>query len=379
MHARECSIACGMTDPFEIFAAVQPGLEAVLCDEILAAGFENPKPVAGGVTFLGQWPDVWRANLVLRGATRILARIGGFRVMHLAQLDKRARKFDWAAVLLPGCAVRVDVTCRKSRIYHAGAAQQRIERALVETFSATIAADATVQIKARIEDDLCTFSVDTSGESLHKRGHKEAVGKAPMRETLAALFLRQAGFDGTQTVVDPMCGSGTFVLEATEISAGLLPGRTRRFAFEDLATFDPAAWASLKRESCATATGAVHFGSDRDDGAIRMAQANALRAGVSEQVTFSQGAISNLMPPDGPPGLVMINPPYGARIGNKKLLFGLYASLGETLKARFSGWRVGLVTSERGLARATGLNLDQAGPPVPHGGLKIALYLADLD
>ena len=368
-----------MSDPFEIFAAVQPGLEAVLCDEIHAAGFDNPKPVAGGVTFLGHWPDVWRANLVLRGATRILARIGGFRVMHLAQLDKRARKFDWAAVLPPGCALRVDVTCRKSRIYHAGAAQQRIERALSETFGATIAQDAPVQLKARIEDDLCTFSVDTSGESLHKRGHKEAVGKAPMRETLAALFLRQAGFDGSQTVVDPMCGSGTFVLEAAEISAGLLPGRTRRFAFEDLATFDPAAWASLKRESAVLETGPVHFGSDRDDGAIRMAQANALRAGVSEQVTFSQGAISNLMPPNGPPGLVMVNPPYGARIGNKKLLFGLYASLGETLKARFSGWRVGLVTSERGLARATGLNLNQAGPPVPHGGLKIALYLANLD
>ena len=126
----------------------------------------------------------------------------------------------------------------------------------------------------RIEDDYCTFSVDTSGEPLHRRGHKEAVGKAPMRETLAALFLRQCGYDGAEPVLDPMCGSGTFVIEAAEMAAGLAPGRTRRFAFEDLAGFDAEAWAEMK-QAPSRGTDIIFHGSDRDAGAVKSAVANA--------------------------------------------------------------------------------------------------------
>jgi putative N6-adenine-specific DNA methylase len=333
--------------------------------------------IPGGVTIQGGWPDVWRANLVLRGAGRVLARFGGFPVFHLAQLDKRARKFDWSAILRPDVPVRVEVTCKRSKIYHAGAAKQRIETALSDSHGMALAPDATVQIKARIEDNFCTFSVDTSGASLHKRGHKEAVGKAPLRETLAALFLRQCGFDGTVPVVDPMCGSGTFVIEAAEIARGLHPGRARAFAFEHLGSFDAGAWATLKQQSDTRETPLRFHGHDRDQGAIAMSTANATRAGVADLCAFSCQPVSALEPPDGPPGLVMVNPPYGARIGNKKLLYGLYGALGEVLKARFAGWRVGLVTSENSLAQATGLSFLPSGPPVPLGGLKIRLYRTD--
>ena len=176
---------------------------------------------------------------------RVLARVAEFRAMHLAQLDKRARKVDWAAILRPDVPVRVEATCRKSKIYHDKAAAQRVERAITEGIGAPLGPGG-IGIKLRIEDDLCTISVDTSGESLHKRGFKGFTGKAPMRETLAALILRQMGFDGTQAVVDPMCGSGTLVIEAAEIAAGLHPGRGRDFAFERLASFDPAGFAALK-------------------------------------------------------------------------------------------------------------------------------------
>ena len=136
----------------------------------------------GGVVLDGNWHDVWRANLTLRGATRVLARVGGFMAFHLAQLDKRATKFPWADVLRMDTAVKVDVsTSKKSKIYHAGAATQRIETAL-KANGFEVAADAPIAIKVRIDDNRVTISVDTSGESLHKRGHKEAVGKAPMRE-----------------------------------------------------------------------------------------------------------------------------------------------------------------------------------------------------
>ena len=254
----------------EIYLVALPGLEAVLSAEARDKGFGDARTVPGGVVLRGGWPEVWRANLQLRGASKVLVRIGAFRVLHLAQLDKRARKFPWREVLRAGVPLRVEATCKSSRIYHGGAAAQRIETAIREELGAPIDAGADLCVKARIEDDLCTISIDTSGEGLHKRGHKQAIGKAPMRETMASLFLRQCGFTGSEPVLDPMCGSGTFVIEAAEIAAGLQPGRGRSFAFEQLATFDAAAWQRL-RDTAQVTTPLVRFhGSDRDAGAIRM-------------------------------------------------------------------------------------------------------------
>lgn len=366
-------------DKFEIFLTAAPGLEAALLAEVREAGFAAAKSVPGGVTVQGDWREVWRANLCLRGAARVLARIGEFRAFHLAQLDKRARKFPWGEVLRKDVPVKVEVTTnKKSKIYHAGAAAQRVEKALVESFGATVSKEAALTLKLRIDDNMCQFSVDTSGEGLHKRGHKSAVGKAPMRENLAALFLRDCDFDGVEPVVDPMCGSGTFVIEAAEIALGLMPGRSRSFAFEQMASFDAEAYAALKAEFTPPQTDITalqFYGSDRNAGAVEMAMANAERAGVGDCTAFNHHAVSDLMPPEGAkPGLVIVNPPYGARIGNKKLLFALYGALGKTLMERFSGWRVGIVTSETGLAKATGLPLLPLGAPVAHGGLKIRLF-----
>lgn len=358
----------------DIYLVTIPGLESTLADEARAAGFTDPVISPGGVSFRGGWPDVWRANVVLRGASRVLVRIGAFRAMHLAQLDKRARKFPWAETLRADIPLRVETTCKRSRIYHAGAATQRIETAIRETLGAPISNEAGIAVKVRIDDDLCTISLDTSGEPLHRRGHKQAIGKAPMRETLAAMFLSQCGYDGSEPLVDPMCGSGTFVIEAAEMAAGLLPGRSRAFAFERFATADPAALDVLRNAPTTSPDAPRFFGSDRDAGAVRMATDNAARADVAGFTRFRQHAVSDLMPPEGPPGLVMVNPPYGARIGNKKLLYAVYGALGKTLKERFSGWRVGLVTSERGLAKATALPFAPPGPDIPHGGLRIALY-----
>lgn len=365
-----------MDETFEIFLVATPGLEEPLAAEARELGWQ-PAVQPGGVTIAGGWSDVWRANLWLRGATRVLARIGSFRALHLAQLDKRARKFPWAAVLRPDVPVRVETTCKASRIYHAGAATQRIERAIAEELGAPLAPDAALVVKARIEDDLVTLSLDTTGESLHKRGHKEAVAKAPMRETMAAMFLRAMGFDGRQPVLDPMCGSGTFVIEAAEIAAGLAPGRSRGFAFEQLASFDPAAWQALRQPGPRRAVEAQFLGSDRDAGAIRMSGQNAERAGVADLTRFELAAIADLRRPEGPPGIVIVNPPYGARIGNKGPLFGLHAAMGQVFRERFAGWRIGIVTSEGALAKATGLPLE-SGPVVAHGGLKVRLWQTGL-
>ncbi len=361
---------------FEIFLVCAPGLEPVLADECRSVGFAKLRVLPGGVAFDGEWLDVWRANLELRGATRVLARIGSFRAFHLAQLDKRARKFDWGTVLRPDVPVRVEASSKRSKIYHAGAAAQRVERAISEELGAPIAKDAPVQVKVRIDDNLVTLSVDTSGESLHKRGHKRFTGKAPMRETMASLILRACGHDGTEPVLDPMCGSGTFVIEAAEMALGMQSGRERMFSFERFSNFNTEAYEGLKREAPGE-TELRFFGSDRDDGAIRGASENAKRAGVDGCVLFSRNAVSDVQRPDGPPGLVIVNPPYGGRIGDRKLLFSLHGAFGEVMRSRFRGWRVGMVTNDGGLAKATKLPFKPASAPIAHGGLKVRLFQTD--
>jgi putative N6-adenine-specific DNA methylase len=361
-----------------IFLVAAPGLEALLAEEAAQAGFEAPAAVPGGVRLQGGWDEVWRANLQLRGATRVLVRVGGFRALHLAQLDRRLRRFPWGALLRPDRPVRVEAAARASRIWHAGAVAARVEAALSDGLGVPVAAEASaaaVRVLARLDDDLCTLSLDSSGEPLHRRGHKEAVGKAPLRENLAALFLRAAGYRGQEPVLDPMCGSGSFVIEAAEIAAGLAPGRSRRFAFEEFATFDPARWQALRAALPPPRPVAWRsWGSDRDAGAVAMARANAVRAGVEGWVDVRAAPVSEIEPPEGPPGLVIVNPPYGERIGVKESLRALHGALGARLRARFSGWRVALVTSEPTLAAATGLPFGPPGPPVPHGGLRVRLH-----
>lgn len=358
----------------DIFLVTSPGFERVLFQEARAKGFASARYVPGGVTLKGGWSDVWRANLELRGAGRVLVKLGEFRAEHLSQLEKVARRFPWAETLRPDVAVRVDASCKSSRIYHSGAAAERIERAIQREIGAPVSPDAEVVVRARFENDVCTIGIDSSGALLHKRGHKEAVNKAPMRETFASLFLRQCGYDGQEPVVDPMCGSGTFVIEAAEIAAQLQPGRSRHFAFEQLVTFDATEWQAMRADATTITPPFRFYGSDRDAGAIAMSRANAERAGVAHFTEFKQHAISDLFAPDGPPGLVIVNPPYGDRIGEKKRLHGLYRALGETLSTRFKGWRAGVVTSDIALASATRMPFLPPGPAILHGGSRVSLF-----
>lgn len=359
---------------YDIFLTCPPGLERVLADEALATGFSNPRPVKGGVTFQGGWQHVWRANLELRCTTRVLIRIASFEAKQLSQLERHARGVDWAAVLPPACSLAVEASCRKSRIYHSGAAQERLELALQDALGCRISKTPEFTIKLRIDHDLCTISLDTSGAPLYQRGHKQAVGKAPIRETMAAAFLRLAGYDGSEPLLDPMCGSGTFVIEAAEMAAGLSAGRSRRFAFQALPSYDEG---GAQPRSTEQPKGPPRcFGFDRNAGAIAASQANAARAGLSLATRFEQGALAQIAPPCPEPGLVMVNPPYGGRIGDKRQLYALYGALGQTMKQRFAGWRLAFVTNEPGLAKATGLDLLEPSAPIDHGGLTVRLYQA---
>jgi len=174
-----------------------------------------------------------------------------------------------------------------------------------------------------------------------------------------------------------MCGSGTFVIEAAEVALDLAPGRSRSFAFEQLKGFNAQAWAKL-RDSVATpeaTPGFRFYGCDRDAGAVEMSRANAARAGVGEIAAFRHCAVSAATAPNGPAGLVIANPPYGQRIGDKKKLFGLYKSFGQTMLTRFGGWRIAVITNDASLAGACGLPFETPFGPVSHGGQRVYLFL----
>ncbi len=360
--------------PLDIFCVTVPGLEPLLAEEALALGLSGATPVKGGVTFAGHWNAIWRANLRLRGATRVLVRIGKFRVFHLDELERLAMDFPWEDTFRPDVPLKIEVTSKASKVDNTEAITQRIAKALQATVGVTVSDSAAITLRVRIDNNLCLLSVDTSGDPLHIRGHKQFIGKAPMRESFGSLILRHCGYDGTRPLVDPMCGSGTFPIEAAEIARGLAPGRSRAFAFENLASFHAERFAAELAKIETDDTDLRFYGSDRDAGAVKGAGENAERAGVADIITFKHHAISDLPRPDGPPGLVMVNPPYGGRIGNKRDLFALYGALGKTLTQNFAGWKVGLVTSEPSLAKSTALPWVKDRLTFDHGGMKVSIY-----
>lgn len=363
----------------ELFISTVPGLEPLLAAELDDAGLAGGRIAPGGVTLTGGRIEMRRACLHLRGASRVLVRLASFRASSFAELERAARLAPWREWLSPGTAFRVEASCKASRLYHSGAVAERVAGALAETAAGRTAPSGGVRVLARVERDHCVLSLDASGEPLHKRGYKLDVARAPMRETLAALFLRAAGYSGREPVLDPMCGSGTFVIEAAEIAAGLAPGRNRTFAFEQFAGHDAEAWAEERHAAPAKAPGRIHAsGRDRDAGAIRAARENAARAGVDAVCDFQAAPLARLAPPAGPPGLVIVNPPYGARIGAAGSLRAVHRTLGDRLRRGFPGWRVAMVTSAPALAQATGLAFETPYPPVDHGGSAVRLYLARL-
>ena len=358
---------------FEIFIVCIPGLEHELFSEIKKNSFKQTKLMVGGISLFGDWRDVWRANFYLRGATKVLVRFASFRATHLAQLDKLSYKLNWENLLQNNKSFRVETVCRKSKIYHSKAATERISKAISDKINAKEDSKSGIIIKTRISSDICTISLDSSGEGLHKRGYKIATGKAPIRETLAALFLQKMKFDGSQVVYDPMCGSGTIVIEAAQIALGLPAGRNRTFAFMELPSFQKDEYEKLTQVN-KKKINLKFYGSDRDNGAIEKSIKNSRKAGVETFCNFKTSSIGEAVPPTQDPGIILVNPPYGKRVGDRKKLFALYKSLGQTLLEKFVGWRVGIITSDPGLAKSTGLKFLDVSSAVDNGGIKVQLY-----
>jgi len=370
----------GFMDSF--FAVSAPGLEPFTAQELggLFPDLERAT-LPGGVLFKGDLTALYRANLYLRTASRILARLGNFfYATTFLELQKRASRLPWERFLSPGQPLSMHVTCHNSKLYHSDAVGRSVSAALEErlgTASPLLKSDEqTAQppqlIVVRLSDDKCSVSVDSSGTLLHKRGYRQAVAKAPLRETLAAALLMASGWDQASPMLDPFCGSGTIPIEAALLALGIPPGIKRRFAFMDWPNFDQPLWQTL-HASASTLHGQppIILASDRDAGAIKMAHGNAERAGVSDHIEFKCQAVSSITPPDNI-GWVVTNPPYGLRLSEGKDLRNLYAQFGNVLRQNCPGWNLSVLCSDPVLLGQMQVKMD-ASLNLVNGGIRVRL------
>lgn len=380
-------------DRHSLFAITAPGLEPLAQAELRAMGIDAAAE-PGGVAWTGGADDLYAANLRLRTASRVTVLAAEFRARTFFELERHARKIPWERWVPRGGAVRLRVTSRKSKLYHEGAIAQRVLEA-IEHRVGPLAASGVVADEEGGEDegdaqlfivrfvrDACTIRADASGALLHLRGYRQALARAPLRETLAASMLLGSGWDGASPLLDPMCGSGTIPIEAALIARRVAPGlasldhEPRDYAFTSWPDFDVELWARVVDRAAAEILPDAPIpilGSDRDEGAIQAAASNAARAGVSEDVDFSVRPISAIDPPPGP-GWMVINPPYGVRVGEPDPLRNLYAALGRTLRDRCPGWTLALLSPDHALERQVGIPLYEA-LRTSNGGIPVRLVV----
>jgi putative N6-adenine-specific DNA methylase len=378
---------------FNLFAVTLPGLEPYTRQELVQLGIQTPEKLdltgepieeSGGIAFDASFTDLFRANLYLRTANRVLARLGEFHASAFSELRKKASRLTWESYLQPGQGVSIRVTCHKSRLHHTAGIAERVAGAIADRLGAesqVVKFDEANEISSqliivRMINDNCTVSLDTSDALLHRRGYRLETGKAPLRETLAAGMLLAAGWDPALPLVDPFCGSGTIAIEAALMALGVPPGAHRDFAFMKWPCFDKHKWEgvlahSLREKKLARPKIQA---SDRDEGVIQMAINNAKRAGVGENIQYSAQAFSAVEPYQEK-GWVITNPPYGVRVDSNRDLRDLYAGFGNVLRKQFSGWRVGILCNNSALIGQMKLEIEKS-IPLFNGGIPVRFYLA---
>jgi len=368
-----------------LFAATAPGLET-LCfqelDTILESSTDMNK-VPGGVEFKGRLIDVYRANLDLRTPLRITLRVARFRASNFRQFEKFITRVPWELHIKPDTALHVHVKTIHSRLYHTAAISDRLLRGVAGVLSGNLTqqdpdtGNRVVQnLFVRAVDDRFTVSLDSSGDLLYKRGLKTGGSRAPLRETLAAAVLKWAGYTGREPLIDPMCGSGTFSLEAAMVANGIPPGWHREFAFMNWPAFREKQWLHLKKERTEKIdpqSGPGVFAFDIEPSVCATLKSVVHRFDLSPTIEVGNTDFFRLIPAQisRKPGVVALNPPYGIRFGSVKKSHRLYTEIASKLIKDYKGWRVAILLSDRRLLGNFPAVLKRR--TVQHGGLELTL------
>lgn len=366
-------------------AVTVPGAEDLCAGELasLSDTLEVQEHLKGGVAFSGRLLDLYRANLHVRTAGRFLLRLSEFKATNFRQLEKKCAALAWERYLPWGAVPACKVAAHHSRLYHTRAVAGQVTAAVSgywQDRAVPPAGAAGQTLFVRLEEDTVTLSLDSSGPNLYRRGIKTHGGRAPLRETLAAAILLRAGYDPARPLLDPMCGAGTFALEAALMAKGVAPGTRRDFAFMHWPAFRPRQWRHLKKaalESSRSLARPVIHASDLDPAVCRRLASCVRENGLADAVAVRCRDFFALQEPieEGTPGpgLIVLNPPYGRRLAPDRDVQSFYSRLGLKLYGNFTGWDVALLVPDPALARLLPFALKSW--QIIHGGLPLTLLV----
>jgi 23S rRNA G2445 N2-methylase RlmL len=343
----------------EFFASTAKGLVEPLESELKELGFKVTGTTGGGVYFDGNWESCYKANLHSRLASRILKPILDFTAYQPEELYANIQKHDFTKYIKPNQSIKIDATVKDSMMRDQRFVAMKIKDAIVDQFRDKFGVRPDVDnqnpsliVYVRCVKNQFNVSIDTSGDSLFMRGYRREVGEAPLKENLAAGLLRVSGWDRKSPLVDFMCGSGTFLVEAAMMALNVAPGMQRKsFGFQNLLNYEPESWDKVINEAIEGELEDVDFkiyGYDIDRRILDSARDNAKRAGVDHIIEFKREPVATVEPP-AEKGMVVLNPPYGARIGDEDNLRDVYRDLSFTLKHRFKGWDAWILSGNKEL------------------------------
>ncbi len=364
------------------FATCPRGLELVLADELRQLNAAQIHAVGGGVQFAGDFCLCLRVNLESRIASRVLWQVGTDRYRNEDDIFRTAYGLPWTDWFDPGRTIRVDISATKSPLTSLNFVTLKIKDAVCDKIRRlsgrrpdvdTHAPD--IPIQGHLTDRDFTIYVDTTGEPLFKRGQRIAAGEAPLRENLAAGLLRLAGWVPGIPLLDPMCGSGTILLEAAHMALDIPPGLARRFAFEKLKNFEAHRWRELLKGAATRQkikTPLAIYGSDLSIDALKAARVNLLAGGLEKVVSLTRANVLEIIAP-AKKGIIVTNPPYGVRLGEQQALAEFYPKLGDVLKKQFSGWNAYLLSADMRLPKLIHLAASKR-LPLYNGALECRLF-----
>lgn len=363
------------------FATTARGLEEITAQELIKLGAKNVEPEFTGVSFEGDRALLYKVNLWGRTIFRVLQPIHNIKSSNPEQLYRNVRSIDWSEYLQPNQTIAVRCTGKNPQLNNSHITAIQIKNAIVDQQQEKHALRSNVDtvepdivINAHIQENNCILSLDSTGDSLHRRGYRSAMGLAPLKETLAAALLYITEWTPDQALVDPLCGSGTIILEAALMGLNIAPGLYRqKFCFQNWTDYDPKLWGDLLKEAKMSQKEYLPpmIGTDADADVIRQAQSNAKACEIGDQVKFYQQHLVDIVAP-AESGILICNPPYGKRISEVEALFPLYKLLGDVFKQRFKGWTAYILTGNKELSKKVGLRTSRR-IPINNGGIPCTL------
>ncbi|NOT16466.1 MAG: class I SAM-dependent RNA methyltransferase [Sulfuriferula sp.] len=366
----------------QFFATCPRGLEAMLGEELRELGAQSIAPTYGGVAFSGEYELCYRANLHSRLASRVLLRVGGGEYGDEEDIYQGALSFDWPTMFSVDKTIVVKMTAQKAPLKSLEFTTLRIKDAICDRFREATGERPNVDIRepdVRIHVFLtateCTLYLDTSGQSLFKRGLRKQAGAAPLNENLAAGMVKLSGWQVGEPFFDPMCGSGTILMEAALVALNIAPGSHRDFGFEKLTRFDAKVWLPIKQaalDAQLPATQLPIFGRDMFGDSLRDALVNLEAAGLADVIQLKQGNVIEV-PAPADHGVIVTNPPYGIRIGEQSELAEFYPELGNWLKQKCTGWNAYILSADMNLPKLIRLNATKR-TPLFNGALECRLF-----